>query len=979
MRDIGPGTRSRAMASHYPYFQDPRQHPDYERRSIKVPTWETFDNTTQMTTLRTFPQKGTRRKILTDIAKTLDDYTVRYRLGRIIWPSIHHIYAENFWDLVAEIKKRDLFLFDIWGGVPGNPTNTAWGHFMPLPGMVERLRSELGDRFISFDNGEQDGRYIWSHGELQCPSHNDRFRQYCNFQHYFERMCDDLGNQMSALVSLGFGHYFVKEGNHSLLGAETAQALPNSQIYYSFIRGACKQYGILWFGNASCFNRWGYKHYDNEDYLSPGGGEPPGGPVSGSSLNLLKRLVYTHYMYNSVIVGFELGYLAELKKFHVPGFDTTGKEDAEAPYLSPIGAMQVAMGRFIEKHGRPGVMHTPVALLLDFYAGWAVPRHLYTDKVYQVWGGMPYEDGDYLTHGLLGMIYPGYEDSSYYHDERGFLSDTPYGDMADCILSDAADWVLSQYGTIVAAGKLNIDRELCDKVSAFVKGGGHFIATAENARALWPELAIGQPVAFGKGQVVAVDGQDPVKEKKTFSLCPAVIPKDAKVIAEAGGTPAAIRFKHGKGMVTVFLSPFGLNDDPHKRVTVASEVEHPLACPLHLLEHVKHILASAFTSEAIFSVGENLGYVTTRLGKGSYWLLIHNNGLKARPFKIVSRCGRILSIEEIPLDQSEKTYTGYWPKEFADNDGGTSGGRRIAGGDVRLFHVKVTEKGVRLLQKVKPPERPDGRLLALRNVSNIKEEILRHPTFFQHFDGVKIDWTYLRDRDPKRVAAENGWISRQMLQVMIDFTPGCNLFPDLSLSDFYKPDYDATVKTMSDVFAKMQLLGASDAVLSVSRIGEVVGSLYSEEKIYPRYCKCVTKICAQAEKQGVTLHFQAHPRRKIIHGDDAIATHEGILSFLNDLRADNTRLALNVGHASMKAESLTSIIEKAGDRLGVIIVCSSTVDRYGQMYDSHGSAAGNKLNLKAVTQCRVPLVLDANYRSWDEVYHDLKALEGADR
>ena len=112
--------------------------------------------------------------------------------------------------------------------------------------------------------------------------------------------------------------------------------------------------------------------------------------------------------------------------------------------LTPIGRIQAAAVRFVEEHGQPGVMHAPVALLLDFFAGWTPPRHLYTRFVYQVWGGMPYTAGDYLTHGVLGLLYPGYEDASYYRDERGFLAPTPFGDMADCLLSDAPARVLAE-------------------------------------------------------------------------------------------------------------------------------------------------------------------------------------------------------------------------------------------------------------------------------------------------------------------------------------------------------------------------------------------------------------------------------------------------------------------------------------------------------------------------------------------------------
>ncbi|MEI2725211.1 MAG: hypothetical protein V9H26_17325 [Verrucomicrobiota bacterium] len=64
----------------------------------------------------------------------------------------------------------------------------------------------------------------------------------------------------------------------------------------------------------------------------------------------------------------------------------------------------------MKAHGQPGVMHTPVALFLDYYSGWTFPRHLYTDKVYRVWGNMPYERGDYLTDAVLDLLYPGYQD-----------------------------------------------------------------------------------------------------------------------------------------------------------------------------------------------------------------------------------------------------------------------------------------------------------------------------------------------------------------------------------------------------------------------------------------------------------------------------------------------------------------------------------------------------------------------------------------
>ncbi len=374
----------------YARLYDPREHPDYQRRHTQPPSWETFDHRTRFTCLRGFTVKDGQ---IVDYEKELDRFTRKHKLGDVIWPSYPIVFAKNLRALAEEIKKRDLFLFDIWGYVPGSGPGGYWQQFTPPPGVFEMLEETLGERWLGMDIGEQDGRYVGSYASQMTPSGAGRFEQHLNFQRHFERMGNDLGNRLATLVSLNFGHYFLKEGVYTLIGAETAQALPNSQVYYAFIRGAGKQYGVPWFGNASIFNRWGWKVYGVEE--KPGHGP---GPTKGTSLNLLKRLLYSHIFYNCVAAGFENGWLLEDK-------------------LTPIGRIQQSAKKWLEEHGSPGVMLTPVALLLDFRSGWSFPRHLYTGHVYRVWGNLPYEPGDYLTDGVLGMLYPRYQDSSYFHDE----------------------------------------------------------------------------------------------------------------------------------------------------------------------------------------------------------------------------------------------------------------------------------------------------------------------------------------------------------------------------------------------------------------------------------------------------------------------------------------------------------------------------------------------------------------------------------
>lgn len=69
-----------------------------------------------------------------------------------------------------------------------------------------------------------------------------------------------------------YPHYFAHTGLYSLLGSESAQGLPNDQLYYSFLRGAAKQYGNLWWASASIFNRWGQKSCHHWNIFSGGVG-----------------------------------------------------------------------------------------------------------------------------------------------------------------------------------------------------------------------------------------------------------------------------------------------------------------------------------------------------------------------------------------------------------------------------------------------------------------------------------------------------------------------------------------------------------------------------------------------------------------------------------------------------------------------------------------------------------------------------------
>jgi hypothetical protein len=895
-------TALRATNPHrvYSHLLNPREHPDYDRRAVKPPTWETFKNRTQFTCLRGFGQKDNR---LVGFAEEIEKFTRTYELGEVIWPSYDTLFARNLGDLADEIKRRDLYLFDIWGYVPGSGPGGYWQQFTPPPDALTALESKLGERWLGTDIGEQDGRYVGGYAGQMTPASASRFEQYLNFQRHFERMGDDLGNKHAALVSLNFGHYFLKEGTYTLIGAETAQALPNNQVYYAFIRGAGRQYGVPWFGNASIFNRWGYKTYGS----SGGSGGETHGPTKGTSLSLMKRLLYSHILYNCVAVGFENGWF-------------------EGDTLSPIGRIQQSAQCWVKENGQPGVMHTPVALLLDFYSGWSFPRHLYSGDVYRVWGNRPYEAGDYFTDAVLDLLYPGYQDSSYFHDESGFIAATPFGDIADCLLSDAPLWALERYAVILVAGELGGGCEVRDKLQAYAERGGHLVITAGNVAKLPGGIA-------GCTNVTA----------NSTAAC-------------------------GRGWVTFFASPFGVRPDPTPGQTLRSETDKPLPRLFRMAPDVRLTLETILRSQQLFAVhGDGLSQITCRKRAGEFTVGIANNTWREQPFRLDSLCGRIESLRELPLDRSEVGAIGQIPEGVEASDLGTNTAHTIAGGDVRIFAVKLQEAGVEEIQHRPPPPRPRGRILTLRHAASIKEEILARPTFFEHFDGVCVDWSYLHEREKAALQEESGWLRRQGVRIVVDLSSGLNLYPALRLVDNSPEDYAASMAAIKDVLAKMEILGASDLILSLHRNPE---NNFTDNQTRAAFTAALKTLAGEAAKRGVTLHLRVGP------GKPPRSLAEG-LEWVARVNAPNLKLAVStvaLEHQPPSAEAAARL----KDKLGLWLLAASRQDAAGKTWDTHAPVhlrgSSQELAKSLALSPATPTVLDARYANQDEEYLDKVAL-----
>ena len=892
----------------YTHYMNPRLHPDDARRSVKPPGRELLGDKMHFMALRHASGPNIRR------------YVDQDKMGDFVWTYwgyfLHN--EQQLRKFIEEMRKRNLYIFDVFSfhAGDGKPTGAYQFH---LPDWAKKtLEEEYGDHWLGMDNGEQDGAYVVRYARALDPTGRGRFAQYVAFQRHFEYMDLLLGNRLATLVSLSFGHYFLRENCYTMIGAETAQMLPNAQIYYSFIRGAGKQYGVPWFGNVSTFNRWGYKLYPENPRPEDVGKRDRPHPLNGTSLALMKKLMMAHIFYNSSAVGFEFGY-------YKGKLDNSSKSE-----MTPIGKTHKSCQKWCDDHGQPGVMHAPVAVMFDFLAGWTFARSAYAGSdTYRTWGSTDYDEGDFFAHGVMDMIYPHYTNSGWWRDENGFNVDTPYGDFADCILTDAPAWLLDQYGCLVLATKIQPREETRAKLRSYVSKGGHLVMPEGNRKALFPD-------GFG----------------------------DA-----------------GNGRVTVL--PGGewcVEETPQCKIPAVADNNQEVANPYPLTAAARKALDAAFREQMIFGTSEEpaengLSIITCRRGRGEYTVAVLNNTWQERPFSIVAKTGRIAKIEELAMDRPEREVEEYVPCGIGGPDVGRDTAATIAGGGVRTFRVWLDGEDVREVPECVPPPNPTGRFLFVRDLNGaigpVKEAMFRRPSFFQQYDGVMLDWRYLWSRSADDVEEQANWVSLQQLKIGVDFTSGINLFPDLRLLTNDTFETARTWKRFDDVLGKMEMLGAKTLVIGPhDRPSELSQAAFEEQ-----FRGQVRRLCRKAAEKGITVYF-----RSVFFRQFKRWPLSDVAPIVKAAGEPNLKVApvLSVEEAVCPGKLVQSARQIAESGADLVYLALPKYGRSGHVDTCFGTLAGSTLPekdvkeaLRVIKKSGATVVFAPLYENVDEEYRDL--------
>ena len=992
----------------YPYLNDPSSHPDYERYFVKHPTYSTFGDKPQFAALRTFQIENLH---VINYQEDIDQFLLRddTSLGTVVWPRYHFLYTDNVREVIDYINSKNLFVSGVWAFVPGSgPGNgseyqeNSPQEFHPPQDVLAYLEQTFGERWFGMSAGEQDGRYISSYSVEMMPTNKNKLQQYINFRMHFKGIEDILGPKMFMLHGLPMSHYILKTGLYVIVGAETAQGLPNAQIFYAFIRGACKQYGVLWIGNVSIYNRFGYKVYTNssdrqtvKQYQDHGDSkinrhgmgvstnnytcydQNNGGPTCGTSLNLMKRLMYAHIMYNSAYMGFENGWFI-------------GSTDS----LSPIGLIQHAAKEWLDDFGDVGTHLATVGLLMDFYAGWNPPRHFY-DTPLHVWSNLPYSEGDYFTDNIFQLFYLRYQDCSYFHDETGFSSATPFGDILDVILTDAAVWDMQRYDTLIVTGELQYTKELAENLEAYINHGGNVIITANNFVLFQKDfysflkviVDINSCQPYSGMEVISlnISGLYNVTEPHAMSVCASYYDQEnLQILAQTENKqPLALLWQgssDSSGYVLIFTTPYAISSELVNKPT--TQIDVPMLPPFPLLYHAQIIINYFLTRNSILEMEyTNLSYIVNYMSNDDYLVLVTNPLMSEQPLKFNSPIGHIIKITEHQLDQSEKNKIGYLPDRYQGTDLGKSTNDTIAGVDTRLFTITLQTNSIKIIEKVTPKPRPNGIVLHLWQIrDSLMNEIHCRPTFFQHFDSVIVDYSYVMSKDDEFLQKEAKWFNQQNLKVYIDASPAIDLFPNLRLVNNSVVDFNESFNDLKRLLQKAEVYTVTNLIISLHR----------QPENYITYSTTLQEF-------NSTLHTLVHlaaARNIKIHMQDSVKNPTGSIGktyqwLQNCSLSDSIKVAPNL--ALLMEQSLSDISAIIKDA-PLFFLNTPKNDLYGQrytvnspIYDQASAVAGRLNELCSIRICPyqanqeepnvIPLVIDAYFSNKDEEYQDVKWLE----
>lgn len=399
---------------------------------------------------------------------------------------------------------------------------------------------------------------------------------------------------LSELYPCLVDHYTCEWGVKAL-GMELIQSRmrPGTQLRVASCRGASRQYSKPWGTDISVF-REGNTARLYDDNLRYGDYRPKWrfGPNIGPSRSLTRRHHYACYMSGAEWLVPEIPFVTAYTDFNKDGI----------PEFSPDGVMYKEFYQFSRRHPDRGTTYTPVGVMLDFYHGYLTPFYLR-------WGIFPFRREE---HMITGFFDTAFSTSVYDTGENGFLSNGPFGDIFDILLSNAPEKVIESYRVIFLVGGVEIDKELAQKLLNYVKAGGTVVVNSTQVNEYLPEEFLGASIKKKTKESTRIFSKlegNLISSSQRFTF-PLVTLKKAKLLmVDEEDNPLVTINRYGKGNVLLTL--------PHYLLDSKNE---PLSLISHLLGHITSGLLPV-------KVIGDCEYMINKVDDGWIITLINNKGV----------------------------------------------------------------------------------------------------------------------------------------------------------------------------------------------------------------------------------------------------------------------------------------------------------------------------------------------------------------
>ena len=400
-------------------------------------------------------------------------------------PADYHKLAGSAWNPVPVDGRR--FFFHCYDAIDQHRPGGRYARFAEeakVQGLLDPIW-EWSNCFQS-DNSKQDGVYEWGYhhsvdGETKFDCYQSR-RQFF-LSHLLPAKA--AGKTFTSLTGHGWLEPYAAEWGADLLMTEFGAGSPCVQARMALLRGAGRQWGIPYTTDIS---PW----YGGITFYEDGEGENV--PRGGHSSWFQARTWYLSWLSGSL---YAIPEACQLTFFHRPP-ELRGKPyyagDAipkDAPEdrrfkLSPTGEQAREFLAVTHRIPDIGIPYTPVALIMDHYAGIQVlPDSM---QVYPWWRLEP-TAGDMETVRFLDEVYP---KSIIFQKERltepRMMVNSPYGESFDLLLSTVKPDLLRLYPAAVLLGDHQLEPVFRQCLLDYLKGGGHLVLNQRLAGQLGSDL-----------------------------------------------------------------------------------------------------------------------------------------------------------------------------------------------------------------------------------------------------------------------------------------------------------------------------------------------------------------------------------------------------------------------------------------------------------------------------------------------------------